>query len=307
MSDQLKKKIAVANNSIRHSLSRQDFDHLGLAFFNLKKGECQTIEFHEGSEEKLDFFYYDLASLTKPLTMGALWAKEPSLFDESLNLLLEHRGSLPRWAILGRKSWRQTVESFAIKEGETLYSDLSFLRLMLEIEKKTGKNLKELCSFYWDSELCYWQDLPEEAYCPVTGFRQGDSIQGEVNDDNCFKINRFCSHAGLFSTLNGLYRSLLNLQEETEILGKMQAAFKEKQQQRFFHGFDTVSDSSSSLAGIGCPPMTFGHLGFTGTSFWIDAESGMGWILLTNATKKYWFHREELNRLRRELGEILWS
>ncbi len=302
----MKEKTSIAKNIIENSWQDQDFDHLGLAYFDLKNDIVSFLEVHEGESKVIPHFFFDLASLTKPLTLGAYYAKEPQSFSLQDLLLLEHRGGLPRWAILGKKSWMNTVQQFDIKESEVEYSDLSYLRLMLELEKKTGKDLQELSSFYWDPELCFWKNLPEEAFCPETGFRQGEVIQGEVNDDNCFKIGRFCSHAGLFSTLKGLYYSLRNLDKQTELLKRMEKAFKEERR-RFLYGWDTVESPKNSLAGLSCPPETFGHLGFTGTSIWIDAKSGKGWILLTNATKKYWFHREELNDLRRSLGELCWN
>ncbi|MFT6604544.1 MAG: hypothetical protein ACJARO_002067, partial [Bacteriovoracaceae bacterium] len=42
-------------------------------------------------------------------------------------------------------------------------------------------------------------------------------------------------------------------------------------------------------------------------SLWIDAEKRTGWVLLTNSTQNYWYHRKKLNELRRTLGEIAWK
>ncbi len=284
----------------------QDFDHLGLAIFSLKDQTYELCEFHQGEEKNIPGFYFDLASLTKALTMGALAAKESSLFSGEKKLLLEHRGGLPAWAILGKKSWFETVNRFDINESETVYSDLSMLRLMLILEKETGKTLKELSSFYWDDEMCFWKDLPDGAICPDTGFRNRSVINGEVNDDNCFKINRFCSHAGLFGTLEGLTKSLLNLEKEVGLLSFMKDSLA-REHHRFVWGWDTVSDPNNTLAGQGATKSTFGHLGFTGTSMWIDAETGKGWALLTNVTRRYWFHRKGLNELRKSLGQMVWN
>jgi CubicO group peptidase (beta-lactamase class C family) len=52
--------------------------------------------------------------------------------------------------------------------------------------------------------------------------------------------------------------------------------------------------------------MTFGHLGFTGTSIWIDPQKKKGHVILTNATKKYYYDRQGLNDLRRQIGEAIW-
>ena len=47
-------------------------------------------------------------------------------------------------------------------------------------------------------------------------------------------------------------------------------------------GFDGKNDHGSSSAGERCSPDTFGHLGFTGTSFWIDPHAQVVAVLLTN-------------------------
>lgn len=296
------------------------FDHLGMATFSLKnKDDFELFEFHQGEERKIDHFYFDLASLTKPLTMGALALKEPSLFTNDNLLMLEHRAGIPAWAILGKSDWQGTLESFDVKKSSCVYSDLSMLKLMLILEKQTGQDFKSLCDFFWDDSLCFWKDLPEGARTPDTGFRKGSVINGEVNDDNCFKINRFCSHAGLFSTLEGLVKSLYNLEAQVSLTDSMKERFKERykerykereksaEERRFIWGWDTVADPNNTLAGNGAPPLTFGHLGFTGTSIWIDAESSRGWVLLTNATKKFWYHRQGLAQLRKSLGEYIWK
>ena len=305
--------IELAREAIQSSWSLQDFDHLALAYFNLNdRNSPQYLEFHEGHEETREDFFWDLASVTKVLTMGALALKEPKLFSEEERLLLEHRGGLPRWAILGKKSWKETVLKFSIKESEVEYSDISMLRLMILLEEKTGKNFKDLVDWYWDKELLFWKNLPENALCPETGFRQGNVISGEVNDDNAFKINRFCSHAGLFSTVRGLVNSLYNLEEDVDLLLKINKFFELKRKGEFLNGWRIMSkeirqSSTDTLAGTLPPDKVFGHTGFTGTSVWIDADSGWGWVLLTNSTKKYWFNRKELNRLRYRLGSILWE
>ena len=293
-------------HTILKSWPSQDFDHLGMAIFNLKEQSFELCEFHQGEEKTIAHFYYDLASLTKPFTMGALAAKSPELFEGDKLLMLEHRAGIPAWAILGRSDWDKTVSRFKVKESGPVYSDLSMLKLMLLLEKETGRDFKSLCDFYWDSELCFWKDLPDLAITPDTGFRKGAVINGEVNDDNCFKINRFCSHAGLFGTLSGTTKSLLRLEEETGLTSFISEKFK-SHQGRFIWGWDTVSDPQNTLAGIGAPKHTFGHLGFTGTSVWIDSNSGKGWLLLTNATRKYWYHRKGLNELRKSLGAIVWT
>ena len=176
---------------------------------------------------------------------------------------------------------------------------------MLEIEKKEKKPLFQICSPYFDSDLCFWKELPEDAMSPFTGYRQNAIISGVVHDDNAFVLDQFCSHAGLFSTIDGIARTLLNFEKKLNLISLMRPLV-EKSKDRFVLGFDTARDDEG-LAGRGHSPLTFGHLGFTGTSFWIDPESLKGVVLLTNATQKYWYNRENLNSLRRELSSRVWS
>ena len=122
--------IELAREAIQSSWSLQDFDHLALAYFNLNdRNSPQYLEFHEGHEEAREDFFWDLASVTKVLTMGALALKEPKLFSEEERLLLEHRGGLPRWAILGKKSWKETVLKFsnAFSNGSATSSRSKYL------------------------------------------------------------------------------------------------------------------------------------------------------------------------------------
>ena len=288
-------------------LKKQHFDSLAVGVLNFSKGTYSCFEIlHQAVVSPKPYAYFDLASLTKPLTLASTKLKHPELFDEKLNLLLNHQAGLPMGGRLPNKGWREELEKYDIKKSETLYSDYSALRLQIELERKSGKSLKELCSYYWDKELCFWTGLPEGMYSPQTGFRAGRAISGTVHDPNCFNLNTFTSHAGLFSTIDGLCQSLISLNKQTNLLEVMTKAFTSRES-RFLEGWDTVEDPSKSLAGPKVSLKTFGHLGFTGTSIWIDCEKKLGSVILTNATQNYWYERSGLSELRRGLGESIFS
>ncbi|MBL6988480.1 MAG: serine hydrolase [Bacteriovoracaceae bacterium] len=297
-----KKQLSNLGELASKLMNKQHFDCLAVASIDFKKNTYQSYATH-------DALFFDLASLTKPLTIGAISFLHPKLFDESMLLLLNHRAGLPPWGRLSRDSWQKQINSYEIKASKSCcYSDFSALRLMLELEKKSKKKLVEMCSSYWD-ELYYWQDLPPNARCAPSGFRNHKVICGEVHDDNAFVIKENCSHAGLFATIDGLSKSLINLNKSHQLLAYMQTQFKKAgpNHPRFISGWDTVLDQSKTLAGKGVSPNTFGHLGFTGTSIWIDIEKNLGTIILTNATKNYWYDRDGLNLLRRELGSFVFN
>ena len=289
-------------------LGQQHFDTLAGAVIDFKTGTFESFEITASNVVSTKpYLFYDLASLTKALTNSAVRLKNPEYFDEKSMLLLNHTAGLPSGGLLSKTTWREFLLTYEVTLSPTLYSDYSSLRCMLEIEKKSGKKLKDLCSFYFDPELVHWTELPETAFSPEYGTRNKKVISGEVHDNNCFNIGEFISHAGLFSTVDGLCRSLINLNKQTSMIEKLKEGFKtHKNEDRFIGGFDHVMDPDNTLAGRGASVKTFGHLGFTGTSFWIDTEKDRGVVILTNATQSYWYERTGLTTLRKTIGAALW-
>ncbi len=277
---------------------------MAVGLIDFKSEDFSTITFKNKKILKEDHFF-DLASLTKPLTMGAYDLKA-NLKDENLLSLLEHRSSLPPWGRLSHEGWKEQILSYEINPTETVYSDFGALRFMLEIEKKEGSSFIDLCSDFWNDELVFWKNLKTDVKCVPTGIRNGKTICGEVHDDNCFVINEFCTHAGLFSTPDALAKSLLNLNQKHGLIKKMSQHFKGSHS-RFLKGWDTKSLEGQSLAGSKCSDKTFGHLGFTGNSMWIDCEKDLGFFMLSNQTFGAWTNRSNLNDLRRSLADEFWS
>jgi len=115
-------------------------------------------------------------------------------------------------------------------------------------------------------------------------------LYGEVHDDNAYAMGGVAGHAGLFGTAQDVYvllRELLNVYE-----GKPNSGlFRRDLVKVFFQrqsgvgswalGFDTPSRPDSS-SGRSFSDQSVGHLGFTGTSFWVDLVKGVIVVLLTN-------------------------
>jgi len=289
-------------------MADQHFDSIAVGLIDFKNKSFDSFEWQAGIFSTKPYLYFDLASVTKVLTNSAIRLKHPELFDEKMMLLLNHKAGLPMGGLVTKKKWREEMLAYNIVESPTLYSDYSSLRCMLEIEKKSGKKLEDLCSFYFDKELVHWMKLPEDSFSPETGWRNKKIICGEVHDNNCFNIAEFISHAGLFATVGGLCRSLLNLEKEVDMIKKVNSAYEtQKEEDRYILGFDRVQDQQNTLAGLGASMKTFGHTGFTGTSFWIDIEKMKGAVILTNATQSYWYERSGLTTLRKALGAAIWK
>ncbi len=275
---------------------------VGVIDFKKKNYSCFQLE-ADGSlldGEECDL-YFDYASLTKPLTNAFSFIAQ-DIKDKNLEMLLNHRSGIPAWGLLSKTTWKDYLQEFTIKESETLYSDYGALRFMLEFEKHTGKKLEEIYSQNLDEKIIFWKNLKDERLLQY-GFYKGEANYGLVHDPNALNLDCFTSHAGLFGTIDGLCRTLLSFDKKYQLLSKHSV----KSEHRFRLGFDTVENPEQTLAGSGCSTNTFGHLGFSGTSFWIDPTREIGHIIFSNATKYHWYDKKELNKLRKKIGEFVWK
>ncbi len=110
-------------------------------------------------------------------------------------------------------------------------------------------------------------------------------IHGEVHDPTATAMGGVAGHAGLFSNLSCLVAFCKNLCVSSPkiIPHDVRDLFVVKQSQQSSRalGWDTKSPIGSS-AGTVMGPKSYGHTGFTGTSIWIDPESGNLAVLLAN-------------------------
>ncbi len=281
-------------------LNSSNADALAIAVINFKTGNYEFLEFFEEEiKQENSQVYFDLASLTKPLT-NSFYAIRNDVQDKRMLDVLNHCAGIPAWGLLGA-NWKDQILSYTIQKSNTTYSDFSALRFMLEM----GDGFKEKVFQNLDSDIYFWKDLPNNKKTVQNGFINGKANFRAVHDPNAFNINSFTSHAGLFGTVEGLVRTLVNFNDETDFIKKVKNSID--MDRRFVLGFDRVQDPKTSLAGSGCSDSTFGHLGFTGTSFWIDSKSMVGHVILSNSTKYFWFDKKELNIFRREFGSDVWK
>ena len=117
-------------------------------------------------------------------------------------------------------------------------------------------------------------------------------LQGEVHDENTHLMGGVSGHAGVFSTAEDIAKYAQMFVNGG--LWKDRRYFKASQVQDFTAlqnipqgsemalGWDTPSQNGQSIAGDYFTPGSFGHLGFTGTSLWIDPNQEIIIVLLTN-------------------------
>jgi serine-type D-Ala-D-Ala carboxypeptidase len=119
--------------------------------------------------------------------------------------------------------------------------------------------------------------------------RSGRYLVGEVHDENAAAMGGVAGHAGLFGTaeavlaisgawLNAYHgRSSILDRELVRIFTKRQSHVP---QSSWAMGWDTPTAPSSS--GNFLAVESFGHLGYTGTSLWVDPKRELELVLLSN-------------------------
>ncbi|HYK50303.1 MAG TPA: serine hydrolase domain-containing protein [Terriglobales bacterium] len=222
--------------------------------------------------------------------------------EVTLHMLLAHSSGLPAYEKLFLKTKTKadllaaafTTPLSADPGARAEYSDVGFINLGVALERIADETLDSFCQ----RELFGPLGMVHTAYNPPAAWRASIPptaddgsfrhriIQGEVFDENASVLGGVAPHAGLFATADdvatfahallqgGLFRSetlALFTRRETSPAGTSRAL-----------GWDTPSAPSQS--GKYFSPDSFGHLGYTGTSLWIDPQRQLSVTLLTNRT-----------------------
>ena len=200
---------------------------------------------------------------------------------------------------------KEALREFLIKEPlihpigrQVVYSDLGFMVLCWVIEEKTGIRLDQFVTenIYRPLGLKTLFFLPVDKKPPVAEFAatekcpwRGILLEGVVHDDNAYSVGGIEGHAGLFGTAGDVFDLLSELMAVNR--GSVSTGvFDMDLTRRFLSlnkqngralGFDKSSSKDSSC-GRYFSKRTVGHLGFTGTSFWMDLDRAIIVILFTN-------------------------
>jgi len=229
---------------------------------------------------------------------------DPRRREVTLRMLLAHSSGLPAYEKLFlRAKTRDALRQAAFATPLTSdpgrraeYSDIGFIILGVALERLADERLDVFCQreIFGPLGMTHTTFNPAHALkdsIPPTAddrsFRRR-IIQGEVQDENASVLGGVAGHAGLFSTaedmaifahamLSGGHPILRN--STVELFSRREA---EPEGTARALGWDTPSGLSQS--GKYFSPRSFGHLGYTGTSLWIDPEWQASITLLTNRT-----------------------
>jgi CubicO group peptidase (beta-lactamase class C family) len=233
--------------------------------------------------------------------------------------LLTHSAGLEDWAPLYKEveGWDAYVEhienmDLAYEPGtEYRYSDLGMILLGEILTRVAGQPI----DVFLEERVFKPLGMRDTVYLPDPELMEriaptemdpwrGRVIRGEVHDENAYAMGGIAPHAGLFSTAGDLARfaqMMLNggvfenhrifSRATVELFTRKNGSVEDSTRAL---GWDTKSPEHST-AGEYFSPDSYGHLGFTGTSMWIDPERELFVILLTNRV-----HPTRENQLIRE-------
>jgi serine-type D-Ala-D-Ala carboxypeptidase len=200
---------------------------------------------------------------------------------------------------------------------QAIYSDLGFLLLGAWLEQLGGARIDELFLARVARPLGLGRELVFPGLAPLPASevaateaydsslhdgarlnwyaireRAGQATaRGLVHDDNCLVMGGVAGHAGLFGTAMGVLGvarawlecrlPLLDADTSAAVVTEFTTPSTVPGSTRRL-GFDGPSPDGSGATGDALSSLAYGHLGFTGTSLWIDPPTRAIYILLSN-------------------------
>ncbi len=289
------------------------------------------------------------ASLAKTLPEWKL----PKFEKVTLDMLLDHTSGLPAvrsfWKdihdgeaklhesqkVLGKEKAREVIKHMladvtmeADPGTKTVYSDVGFIMLGYVIEHITSMPLdvfleREIYKPLGLQNDLFFVRLDDPNRHKKFGRRvfaatedcpwRKKVLQGEVHDPNAWAMNGVAGHAGLFGTIDGVYKLMVALWESYKGDGRH---FLGGTVKRFWTrskrlpnttralAWDTPTVNNSS-AGKRFSQASIGHLGFTGCSVWLDLSTDIMGVFLANAVHPTPDKDGAMQKLRPRLYEVI--
>jgi len=255
--------------------------------------------------------------------VGEFSGEDPRRDEVTMRMLLAHSSGLPAYEKLFlRAHTREQLLQAAFTTqlandpgSHAEYSDIGFILLGVALERLADETLDR----FNQHEILGPLGMTHTTFNPAAALRpdvpptaddqtfRHRIIQGEVQDENASVMGGVAGHEGLFATAKDVAtfaQALLRIDDgETGVLARRHPEPVPNSVNPLFRpetisvfttretspegtsralGWDTPSSPSQS--GRFFSERAFGHLGYTGTSLWIDPERELSVTLLTNRT-----------------------
>lgn len=268
--------------------------------------------------------------------IGLFIADTGNFDDCEIRHLLTHTSGLPSWIPLfkelnsGSDALRAILNTdrYYETDKDVSYSCMGYIVLGHILENVGGKPLYELAEEHVFSPLgmhstCYnplstkynAEKIPiaaTELYSDT-----GEWATGHVHDENAYFLGGVSGNAGVFTTLDDMIK-FAEMCSEKGITKDGDIYLSRKTFDLAIKNYTPDKAESRGLGfqlkGVQNSPMgelmskgSYGHTGFTGTSFYTDSETGLWGILLTNAVHYGRDHRSEYFNLRRRFYDTMYA
>jgi CubicO group peptidase (beta-lactamase class C family) len=229
--------------------------------------------------------------------------------DVRVRDLLEHSSGLPARLVdappVTRREFEHDICRIALEyapRSQSIYSDLGFILLGFLAADRFVRPLDVAFARLWDDPLLTFQPVPDlranaAPTEPMTlDPRRGRLLVGEVHDNYAAALGGVAGHAGLFGTAAAVGRFAqmvlaVAAQRSSPASGEGRRPFSIERFREMTTrstapgssralGWDTMLPTSS--CGTRMSESAVGHVGFTGTSLWIDPARDRYFVLLTN-------------------------
>ena len=269
---------------------------------------------------------FDLASLTKILSTTLIASEAISLGKLALDEqpfrqwpgvhivdILQHTSGLPAWV----NFYRGAIDRHGVVEralatkleapsrARMVYSDVGFIALGHLLETRLKENLDVIFDdlsrrLYGNSALGF-RTTSRELTSPtgVCEIRRRQ-LRGEVNDLNAYAQGGVAAHAGLFGNIHDVIKAarffLDSYRKPKSMTAQVLSTFMKTDGVRPI-GFDRAERRGTTEGALS--KLAIGHLGFTGTSLWIDPATNAYFVLLTNHLENS-PRKNEITQLRKD-------
>ena len=251
---------------------------------------------------------YERGLLDLDLPVAAVVAEfageDPRRDAVTLRMLLAHSSGLPAYEKLFlRAKTRDELVSAAFATplsanpgDKAVYSDVGFIILGVALERVAEESLDRFCQHEVFGPLA----MTRTAFKPPSAWRDSIPptandqtyrhrvIQGEVQDENASVMGGVAGHAGVFASAEDLaiFAHAMLAAGRPILRSETVALFtrRESSPSGTSRALGWETPSSPSQSGKYFSANSFGHLGYTGTSLWIDPERQLSVTLLTNRT-----------------------
>ena len=298
--------------------------------------------FHWTLDGTTDNTLFDMASVTKPVVVTSLFLQAQSegllSWDDTLSMHFENvsedKADIPLWRLLSHSSGfvarvsNSVLSTFENEEDrqaavvdyilstnlsytpgtKVTYACNGYVVLGAILENVYGKSLDQLFLEKVAGPLGM-ENSGYKLFENATDLAKHQSNSNRVNDDIAHFINDVSGNAGLFSNILDMSVYAIAVANKLADLDVSSDVFDESVKNRTEELGDSRAsgwkyvDESYAQTGKLFSTGSIGHTGHTGTSFFVDPETGLWVVLLTNAN--YLSTSSEVETMRKNFHNIL--